>query len=157
MSQSYRHENRQRIALAMSQNFLSFCDMGDFIILRHGLYRHVGANPALDTRDFPCQYSDKENLWSRTPTSIMNSVIFFIFFSVFPLFKQDLALASLQRIIFVLIVISIDTYQNEIIFKDSRLKCHENINVQKNNIYFRYKHIYKNIYRYIDRYIIEQY
>ena len=113
--------------------------------------------PTLDTRDFPCQYPDKENLWSRTPTSIMNSVIFFIFFSVFPLFKQDLALASLQRIIFVLIVISIDTYQNEIIFKDSRLKCHENINVQKNNIYFRYKHIYKNIYRYIDRYIIEQY
>ena len=42
-------------------------------------------------------------------------------------------------------VISIDTYQNEIIFKDSRLKCHENINVQKNNIYFRYKHIYKNV------------
>ena len=94
-------------------------------------------------------------LWSRTPTSIMNSVIFFIFFSVFPLFKQDLRLGSLQRIIFVLIVISIDTYQNEIIFKDSRLKCHKNINVQKNNIYFRYKHIYKNIYRYIDRYIIE--
>ena len=109
----------------------------------------------LDTRDFPCQYPDKENLWSRTPTSIMNSVIFFIFFSVFPLFKQDLRLGSLQRIIFVLIVISIDTYQNEIIFKDSRLKCHKNINVQKNNIYFRYKHIYKNIYRYIDRYIIE--
>ena len=112
------------------------------------------AQVTLDTRDFPCQYSDKENLWSRTPTSIMNSVIFFIFFSVFPLFKQDLRLGSLQRIIFVLIVISIDTYQNEIIFKDSRLKCHENINVQKNNIYFRYKHIYKNIYRYIDRYII---
>ena len=115
------------------------------------------AGLTLDTRDFPCQYSDKENLWSRTPTSIMNSVIFFIFFSVFPLFKQDLRLGSLQRIIFVLIVISIDTYQNEIIFKDSRLKCHKNINVQKNNIYFRYKHIYKNIYRYIDRYIIEQY
>ena len=117
----------------------------------------IPAYPTLDTRDFPCQYSDKENLWSRTPTSIMNSVIFFIFFSVFPLFKQDLRLGSLQRIIFVLIVISIDTYQNEIIFKDSRLKCHKNINVQKNNIYFRYKHIYKNIYRYIDRYIIEQY
>ena len=113
------------------------------------------AYSSLDTRDFPCQYSDKENLWSITPTSIMNSVIFFIFFSVFPLFKQDLSLGSLQSIIFVLIVISIATYQNEIIFKDSRLKCHENINVQKNNIYFRYKHIYKNIYRYIDRYIIE--
>ena len=31
----------------------------------------------------------------------------------------------------------------------------KHIYVQKNNIYFRYKHIYKNIYRYIDRYIIE--
>ncbi len=58
-------------------------------------------------------------------------------------------------------VISIDTYQNEIIFKDFRLRpspmCHEKneniINVQKTT----YKHIYKNIYRYIDRYIIEYY
>ena len=123
--------------------------------LKYILLKRLILPGTLDTRDFPCQYPDKENLWSRTPTSIMNSVIFFIFFSVFPLFKQDLRLGSLQRIIFVLIVISIDTYQNEIIFKDSRLKCLENINVQKNNIYFRYKHIYKNIYRYIDRYIIE--
>ena len=61
------------------------------------------------------------------PTSIMNSVIFFIFSHFFHYFKYDtgIILASVQRIIFVLIVISTGTYtyQNEIIFKDSRLKC----------------------------------
>ena len=42
-------------------------------------------------------------------------------------------------------VISIDTYQNEIIFKDSRLKCHKNIRSEKQHIFQIQTHIQKYI------------